>query len=124
MDDRRKHKRFQVKNGAFAVLSAISWPHSTQKVGRITDISMGGLAFGYIASEEPSNISVELSIFLADKRFDLRNIPFETIWDVETKEDSFSSITVKRTGVQFGGLTSKEISQLEYFIQNHTMTEL
>ena len=124
MDERRKHKRFQVKNGAFAVLSAISWPHSTQKVGRITDISLGGLAFGYIASEEPSNISVQLSIFLADKRFDLRNIPFETIWDVETKEDSFSSITVKRTGVQFGGLTSKEISQLEYFIQNHTMTEL
>jgi hypothetical protein len=124
MDERRKYKRFQVKNGAFAVLTAISTPHSTQKVGRITDISMGGLAFSYIASEEPSNISVQLSIFFADNRFDLRNIPFETIWDVETKKDSFSSITMKRTGVQFGGLTPEEISQLEYCIQNHIMTKV
>lgn len=46
--ERRKHKRFQVPFGAFAVLG----PHST-KVGRIMDISMGGLTFRHIDRKEP-----------------------------------------------------------------------
>lgn len=121
VDERRKHKRFQVQNGAFAVFTAFSWPHSTQKLGQIIDIGMGGLAFSYIASEEPSNGSLELSIFLAENRFHLRNIPFETISDVETNEVPFSSITMKRSGVQFGELTPNQISQLKYFISNHTI---
>jgi len=121
VDERRKHKRFRVQNGAFAVLTAFSWPHSTQKLGQIIDIGMGGLAFSYIASEEPSNGSLELSIFLAENRFHLRNIPFKTISDVETKKVPFSSITMKRSGVQFGELTPNQISQLKYFISNHTI---
>ena len=124
MDERRKHKRFRVKNGTFAVLSAISLPHSTQKVGQITDISMGGLAFSYIASEEPSNGSVQLSIFLGGNRFDLREIPFETIWDIETQEVRFRALTMRRSGVQFGKLTPHQISQLKYFIQNYTIVEV
>jgi hypothetical protein len=124
MDERRKHKRFKVQNAAFAVLSAISSPHSTQKVGRITDIGMGGLAFSYIASEEPSNISVQLSIFSGKNGFDLRKIPFETIWDLETKKAPLGSITMRRTGVEFRKLKPNQISQLKYFIQNYTIAEV
>ena len=122
MDERRKHKRFQVRNGAFVVLGTPPWPHST-KVGQIVDMSMGGLAFSYIAEQEPSNGSFELCIFLADSSFHLRKIPFETISDLETDEVPFSSITMKRSGVQFGELTPNQISQLKYFIQSHTIGE-
>lgn len=121
VDERRKHKRFRVQNGAFAVFTAFSWPYSTQKLGQIIDIGMGGLAFSYIASEEAPTGAVELSIFLAENRFHLRNIPFETISDVETNEVPFSSITMKRSGVQFGELTPNQVSQLKYFISNHTI---
>jgi len=124
VDERRKHKRFRVQSGAFTVLTAFSWPHSTQKLGQIIDISMGGLAFSYIASEELPNVSLELSIFLAGNRFHLRSIPFETISDAETNEVPFSSITMKRSGVQFGELTPDQISQLKYFIRNHTTGEV
>ena len=119
--ERRKHKRFQVQNGAFAVLRAFSWPHSTQKLGQITDIGMGGIAFSYIAEQEPSNGSLELGIFLADNSFRLRKIPFETISDLEIKKGPFNSITMRRSGVQFGELTPNQISQLKYFIRNHTI---
>ena len=121
MDERRKHGRFQVKNGAFAVLGAVFWPHSTQKLGQIKDISMGGLAFSYMAREELSDESVRLGIFLAENRFHLREIPFETIWDVETEKEPFSSITMRRCGVRFGKLTPNQISELKYFIRNHTL---
>jgi hypothetical protein len=120
MLERRKHKRFKVQNGAFAVLGAPPWPHST-KVGQIIDMSMGGLAFSYIAEQEPSNGSFELGIFLADNSFRLRKIPFETISDLEIKKGPFNSITMRRSGVQFGELTPNQISQLKYFIRNHTI---
>jgi len=120
MLERRKHKRFKVQNGAFAVLGAPPWPHST-KVGQIIDMSMGGLAFSYIAEQEPSNGSFELGIFLADNSFHLRKIAFETISDLETNGVPCSSITMRRSGVQFGELTPNQISQLKYFIRNHTI---
>jgi hypothetical protein len=122
--ERRKHKRFQVKENAFVALEAQSRPHSTTKVGQITDISMGGLAFRYLASEEQPNGSCELGIFLAYDGFHLREIPFEAIWDVETEKVGSASIRVRRSGVQFGEMTHHQISGLEYLIQNHTIAEV
>ena len=124
VDERRKHKRFRVQSGAFTVFTAFSWPHSTQKLGQIIDISMGGLAFTYITGEESPNVSLELSIFLAGNRFHLRSIPFETISDAETNEVPFSSINMKRSGVQFGELTPNQLSQLKHFIWNYTTGEV
>ena len=48
----RKYQRFKAQDGAFALL----WPYFSKR-GQIIDISLGGLAFRYIASEEESNAS-------------------------------------------------------------------
>jgi hypothetical protein len=117
--ERRKHKRYPVKNGAFAVLG----PPST-KIGQIINISMGGLAFGYIAGKEPSDTSFELGILLAEDSFHLTKVPFKTVSDQEAKEVPFSSLTMRRCGVQFGELRPNQMSQLEYFMQNHTIGEV
>ena len=82
---------------------------------------MGGLAFSYITSEESPNGAVELSIFLAENRFHLRKIPFETISDVEITEGPSSSLTMRRRSVKFGELAPNQVSQLKYFIRNHTI---
>ena len=121
--ERRKHKRFQVQDSAFVVLRA-RWPHST-KVGQIIDMSRQGLAFRYIAGEERSNGSFELEILLGDHSFYLNKIPFITIADCEVaNEVPFSCIQMRRTGVQFGDLAPNQISQIEYFIRNHTTGEV
>lgn len=123
LSDRRKHRRFQVRDTAFVVLKA-PWPHST-KVGQIIDISMQGLAFRYIADEGRSNGSSELEIISADHSFYLDKVPFNTISDSKTDNDvPFSSIEMRRSAVQFGDLTSNQISQLEYFIWNYTTSEV
>jgi hypothetical protein len=121
MNERRKHTRFQVQNGALAVLTAPSYPHSTERLGQITDMGMGGLAFSYIASEEPSNGLVQLTIVLAGNSFHLPKIAFETISDFETNGVPLSSIKMRRCGVQFGDLTPNQMSKLEYFIRNHSI---
>ena len=117
--ERRKHKRFQVPRDAFVGVG----PYFN-KVGPITDMSIDGLAFRYIGSEEPSNRSHKLDIFLTDGDFYLGKIPFETISDLEiVNKAPSSSITMRRSSVQFRKLTHYQISQLESFIQIHCEVE-
>jgi hypothetical protein len=53
----------------------------------------------------------------------LDNLPFETVSDVGTYEIPFTPVTMRRSGVQFEGLTENQVSRLEYFIQHFTMSK-
>lgn len=117
--ERRKYKRMEVRDGAFVLLG----PHST-KLGRIVDIGMGGLGYSHMGRERPSSELFELDIFIIDSDFYLERLSFETVWDMKTHENPFSSITMRRSGVQFGEIGHEQVSQLEYFIQNHTTGEV
>ena len=117
--ERRDHMRFKTQEGAFATLRG-----QISKLGQIIDISKGGLAFRYIDTGDPPNESSELDIFLAEIGFHLEKIAFKTISDSEAdREHPFSTIKMRRRGVQFTVLKQDQISQLEYFIQNHTTGE-
>ncbi|MBW2567554.1 MAG: PilZ domain-containing protein [Deltaproteobacteria bacterium] len=115
--ERRKHNRFSVSKGAFVALR----PHYG-KIGQVVNISMGGLAFTYMADEERPS-SFELDIFLAGGSFYLQEVPFGTISDFHNDGMPLSSVKMRRMGVQFGDLSPHQVSQLEYFIQNHTEGE-
>jgi hypothetical protein len=115
--ERRKHKRFQVQGGAFVGLG----PHF-ETVGPIMNVSLGGLGFRYIGSEEPNGSYLDM--FLTDEYFYLRNIRFKTIWHMKTVNKAPSdSLTMRRTGVQFKKLKHNQRSQLEYFIENYAIGE-
>ncbi len=113
--ERRKHKRFSVSKGAFVALR----PHYV-KVGQVIDISTRGLAFTYMADEKRPNRSFELDMFLADQAFYLQEVPFRTISDFHSDGIPFSSIEMRRMGVQFGNLTEAEKAKLVYFMDNYT----
>lgn len=111
--ERRKHKRFRVQDETLAVVG--------HKIGRIIDMSMGGLAFSYIAGREEGDESYQLSILLSEDSFNLTKVPFKTVWDVEALDVPYSSLAMRRCGVEFGDLTERQISQIEYFVENHTL---
>ncbi|NVL90508.1 MAG: PilZ domain-containing protein [Desulfobacterales bacterium] len=118
--DQRKHKRFKVQEDVF-----VAFRSHLAKLGNIVDISMGGLGFRYLADEYESDGVVELYIFSASRDFYMDKVPFKMISDFEMVNDvPFSSVIMKRSGIQFGELTDRQISRLEYFIQNHTTGEL
>ncbi|MBW1771210.1 MAG: PilZ domain-containing protein [Deltaproteobacteria bacterium] len=117
--ERRRHKRFQVQNGAFVVLTP-----SDTKVGRIMDINMNGLAFHYIGTEEPSNESTEISIFSGDCGFYLYRIPCETVVDLKAYASHSAPISIRRCSVQFGDLTPDRVFRLEHFIHKYTEDEV
>jgi c-di-GMP-binding flagellar brake protein YcgR len=113
--ERRKYKRFQVPVGAFIVLG----PDST-KLGRITDIGLGGIGFSHVERKEPLEGLRQFDMFHLDNGFNLKKIPFQTIWDSEFKKGLFGLMTTRRTGLEFGELTYSQRSQLEHFILNYT----
>jgi hypothetical protein len=118
--ERREYKRFEVQEGAFASLRG-----PVSKLGQITDISRGGLAFRYIDTGIRPDKSFHLDISLIDNFFHLKEVSCKNICDSEiSNEFHFSSITMRRLGVQFEDLTNHQASQLEHFIQTHTIGEI
>ena len=119
LSERRKYKRFQAQDRAFAAFSS-----SVKEIGQIIDISKGGLAVRYLPSQDQVTDSSDLEIFLANNGFHLKKVPFKTISDFEIpSEFAISSIAMRRRGVQFGKLSHIQTSQLEHFLLNHTVGE-
>jgi len=119
--DQRKYLRFKVRDGSTASLIN----NTSSKLGIISDISGGGLAFYYLngnlEQEKDVNKPFELNIYHAADGFYLINVPCTIIEDnFVLLKCSFCLDLVKQCRVQFGELTSDQISQLEYFIENLT----
>jgi len=116
--ERRKHKRFTVDNGALVLLG---WYY--ERVGRIMDISEGGVAFRYSPHEEEKDGS-DLAIVLPETNFYLDEVPTKTISDLELADKiPTTSITARRCGVQFTSPTDYQRTQIEFFINNYTNRE-
>jgi c-di-GMP-binding flagellar brake protein YcgR len=117
--ERRRDGRFQVPDGVFVEVRRPS--HS--KLGEIINISMGGVAFRYLATKKPSNGSYKLDIFFDEGRFRLNDIFLQTVTDFKTHKIPYTSITMRRSSVQFKRLSHHQSSQLEHFIENYAVGE-
>jgi len=92
-------------------------------LGKIKDISRGGLAFEYIAHEGQKRGSSEIDILITGDRFYLPKIPSKKIYDIkigEENEISIDRLETRRCGLQFGELTEEQAAQLDFFLKNHT----
>ncbi len=116
----RKHKRFGAPIGTYVALRP-----DFVKVGQITDISVGGLAFDYVGDDEGSSAeSRELDILMLDAAFHLYNIPCRVIADLVTDQSPPGFTTnMRRCCVQFEELTAYQSGRLKYFIEKHTTGE-
>lgn len=123
--DRRRHLRYKVSEGAYAALS----PDSA-KMGQIIDISRGGLCFRYIVQMDQVEDCSETHVFVGDEGIYLEKMPNKVIEDIPVENGDFpSSIMmgprvmrmIRQRRVCFGELTGNQVAQLEYFIMNRTM---
>ena len=120
--ERRKNKRYTAKEGAFVatrVRDTYLW--------HILDIGRGGLSFRYVAGLKGElDLSSGLDLATRDADFSLENISIKNVYDCEFVEEHPKqpkhSTPLRRRGVEFEKLTSKQMSEIEYFIQNYTIT--
>lgn len=124
-NERRKHTRYRVREGAYAALSP-----DFGKMGQIIDISRGGLCFRYIARlDHPADDVSESHVFVGDEGIYLEKMPNQLVEDVPVESDDIPSPimmgsrampAVRQRRVRFGDLTGNQLAQLNYFIINRT----
>jgi len=131
---RRSHKRFKVKEGAFAVLY-----QDSSKLAQIIDISPAGFSFRYSDSQFIDNDRSgqaflfhddrqqltdfsNFDIFLVDSGIYLDRMPCKIGSNFEVEEpESHNLVSMRRCCIQFDELVPEQISDLEYFINNCTL---
>ncbi len=120
--ERRKHKRFRVIDETFVILGSSSDPKCL-----IINISLGGLSFRYyVGTTEIKEFSPtdtgKLDIIRATDNLSIRQIPFETVYDIEIENEiPIHSFRTRKRGVRFIRLTRQHRSQLGNFIKEHTI---
>ena len=121
--ERRKNKRYKATEGAYAAIS----PNS-HKLGQIIDISMGGLSFKYIDTnndDRKSQKKPENAVFLSSMGYYVGDLPFQTIADYEvTNAPSFSSMKVRKRHVKFADLSFKQLFDLDYYLRNNVSEQV
>lgn len=119
--EQRTYRRYRARDGAFAVIK--NQPKST--IGQIIDISKGGLAIKYLANGLSVKGNNKLDIFFTGKGVQLEDISFQTVCDFEVNNmPSFSSIKMRRGGLQFMSLEENHETQLNEFISKYTIKNL
>jgi hypothetical protein len=115
--ERRDHERFEVPQGAYVTLG----PRG-KVMGKIVDISMSGVAFGFIDGEKPSKDLNELDMLFMDSGFSMRKIRFDTIWNFRIpNEVLYNDQQMRRCGVKFKKMNRDQTFELKCFIESHNI---
>ena len=123
--EQRRHRRFQVQTG-----SLVSFGVHSRVLGKITDISMGGLSFRYIGEAAPDGSFLDIS--LTEHDFFLGSVRFKTVVDFAVDNEVVHTIadgttphrrTLRQSSVQFEELSPEQSSQLAYFLRNYAVAE-
>jgi hypothetical protein len=133
--ERRRHRRFKVDKFAVTVIRSASsksikldgWSmgeiacsvfrSKPVRIGRIDNISLGGLMFRHVDSKAQSSESLVLDILSVDCGFYLENLEFRSISDVAMAEEfSISPIKMRQFQLEFERLSNAKTGQLEYFM--------
>jgi hypothetical protein len=123
-NERRRFVRFQVKSPAYAALG-----HNFDKVGKIKDISVAGLAFEYISGQDSMGEMAQVDILLLDGEIHLSKLPCTVAYEHDVrKHDTLRRfgrpLVTKQCGVKFGNLAENQRTQLENLITRHTLGPL
>jgi hypothetical protein len=114
-EEQRRYIRFLTKRKTFAALRS-----GFDKVGRVLDISINGLAFSYYIENAPMIKPVQVDIFQSENGFYLSNIPCRVIYDIQYLNPGYSLfIQPRRCGLCFGKLSINQENELIYFLRRH-----
>lgn len=115
-EEQRRYIRFFTKRKTFAALRS-----GFDKVGKVLDISINGLAFSYIIEDTPLEKTFQVDIFQSENGFYLSNIPCRVIYDIQNKNLRYDLlIQPRRCGLCFGKLSKKQEDELLYFLKRYT----
>jgi len=98
--NRRRYKRYFVKDGTLVVISPGNVENQEQKV-QLIDISNGGMAFIYNASQSKIETSGLLQLIIEKPPYRSESIRFDTVSDAPAPGDKQAPEQFRRRGVKF-----------------------
>jgi hypothetical protein len=114
--NKRQHKRFRGKEGAFA---AFLRPNELVNLGQIVDIGMGGLCIRYLSTKELEKDNPEIKIFGSNGRFiHVDRVQCKVVYDVELPDSTWNELSMRRCGVEFRDLTVRHVTMIQDFIEH------
>jgi hypothetical protein len=123
--DHRKHGRFEAPSGVLVGVGP-----DFEKIGRLKDLDMEGLAFRYFG-DVGTLAGSYVELFMTSGDFYLGKLPIETVADLEVvgkmipdPEKLFGgSKRLRQCSVKFKRLTPEQKDRLQAFINSHTAGE-
>ena len=90
------------------------------KVGKVKDISRGGLSFEYLYDSESDSSGKLVDIWISGVKYAPRDVPCSKVYDIRSATDyenhPFASTIMNRCGLQFGALSADQSAKLSFFI--------
>ena len=119
-NEQRKNIRFLAQDNVIVALQNVY-----TEVGKVKDISMGGLAFEHIDDEKPNSETSRRDILLWVNGFRLSKLPGRIVYDIvlpppNEYQGFFFHLITRRCGVEFETLSEDQASQLDFFLGNYT----
>ena len=111
--ERRRQPRYRLGDGAMVV--------AANNPGHIQNISMGGISFVYLHSEDTIQDSETVDILDGQNDFFMEAIPCRVVSKkLLIRESSFSMIRMMQCSLEFGALTRSQKANLEAYIRRHS----
>lgn len=118
---RRRHRRVAIQSRGDAMLFGPNFSKGVQ----VVELSMGGIAFRYVAGYERLVEPLEMDILWDHLGVFLLKLKIKIVSDFQIpSEYILGVIPVRRCSAQFMELTRDQTSQLAYFIENHSMSDV
>jgi len=120
-DEKRRDARYVAHENVIAALQ-----NGGTTVGKVRDVSKGGLSFEHIIYDEESNAkSMGRDIFIFVDGFSIRRVACKVIYDIPVEaaegDDLFiTRLTTRRCGVQFETLSGEQKEKLDFLLQTYT----
>ena len=117
MAERRQHPRYRVREGEFEVFS-----RDSKIIGKLNNISQGGLAFQYSPVEGQKAESETIDIMAkGPDPFYLPAVACRTMYDISAlaEDRTFTGASLRLSGVQFVRLNKEQTRKLALFIKKY-----
>ena len=122
--DLRTYKRRIPVGNVYAALG-----RDYEKMGKLIDLSRGGLAFEYMSNEDTKTELAQVNIIKVGGVFNLHNLPCKVMYDIPIPlaRDGIQSLKHalnRRCGVKFNMLPDDDRVQLAMFLESQTKSNL
>jgi len=118
--EQRNNVRFLAQDDVVVALR-----NTYTKIGKVKDISKGGLSFEHTYAENSTLGPLQKGILLWTNGFWMPKVSCRVVYDIPlptpTEYESLTiRLTTRRCGIQFEALSEDQMAQLDFFLKTYT----